>query len=80
MFCVYILKSINYRKSYVGCTDNVSRRLREHNSGKMAFTKRYMPWKMLSVEKFKSLSKARKRESYFKSGGGRRYLKKLFNN
>ena len=80
MYYVYILKSINHRKSYVGCTDNTARRLQEHNSGKMYFTKRYKPWEIISTEEFVSLSEARKREAYLKSGAGRRYLKKLFNN
>jgi len=79
MFYVYILKSLKYQKSYVGCTDNVTRRLREHNSGKMFFTKRFMPWEIVAIEKFSTLSEARKRESYLKCGVGRRYLKKLFN-
>jgi len=80
MFCVYVLSSIEYKKSYVGCTDDLDRRLKEHNSGKMAFTKRYKPWKIIHFEEFESLSSARKRESFLKTGAGRRFLKILFNN
>jgi putative endonuclease len=80
MYYVYILSSINFSKSYVGCTDDIERRIKEHNSGKMSFTKRYLPWKLKYYETFNSLSEARKRESYFKTGAGRRFMKTLFNN
>jgi len=80
MYYVYILSRINYRKSYVGCTDNIDRRLKEHNTGKMFFTKRYLPWGIIYFEEFQTLPEARKRESYYKTGAGRRELKRLFEN
>ncbi len=43
MYKVYILKSSDYPKTYVGITDNIDRRLKEHNSGKNFYTKRYKP-------------------------------------
>jgi putative endonuclease len=79
MFNVYVLSSINFRKSYVGCTDDLTRRLKEHNSDKMAYTKHYKPWKIVHFEEFENLAIARKRESYLKTGAGRRFLKKIFN-
>jgi len=79
MFYVYVLSSTEYKKSYVGCTDSIERRLTEHNSGKMVFTKRYKPWRLIHSEKFETLGEARRRESYLKTGAGRRFLKKLFN-
>ena len=66
-------------KSYVGVTDDIDRRLREHNSGKHLYTKRYMPWKLIYSEELASIDEARKREKYYKSTTGRRALKKLFN-
>ncbi|MFA4996365.1 MAG: GIY-YIG nuclease family protein [Patescibacteria group bacterium] len=79
MFYVYVLSSTNYKKSYVGCTDNPDRRIKEHNSGKMAFTKRFKPWELIYHEKFETLGEARKRESYLKTSAGRRFLKKILN-
>lgn len=78
MFYVYILKSISCEKSYVGTTNDIIRRLGEHNSGKMAYTKKYKPWKIINVEKYDTLSEARKRESFLKTGAGRRFMKSLF--
>jgi len=80
MFVVYILKSKIARKSYVGFTNNIERRLREHNSGNHFYTKRYKPWEIIHKEEFENFEKAIKREKFLKSTSGRRFLKKLFNN
>lgn len=78
MYDVYILISVNYRKTYIGSTDNIDRRIKEHNSEKMTFTKRYKPWQLLYGEKFDILSEARKKEKFYKTGAGRKLIKKLF--
>ncbi len=75
---VYILKSESSPKSYVGITSNLERRLREHNSGKNFYTKRYLPWIMIYIEKYDSLLSARSREKYLKSAAGRKFLKGIF--
>ena len=77
MAYVYILQSINYPKTYVGSTPDVIVRLDEHNKGLSIHTRRYKPWKIVYTEEFESLHEARLREKYFKSGAGRRYIKKL---
>ncbi len=80
MYFVYILKSKVAKKSYVGMTDNIERRLREHNSGKSFFTKNYFPWEIIHKEMYGTREEARKREKYLKSGSGRKFLKTIFNN
>ncbi|MFA7253718.1 MAG: GIY-YIG nuclease family protein [Patescibacteria group bacterium] len=80
MYYIYVLYSIHYPKRYVGCTGDIQRRLTEHNSGKMSFTKRYMPWKLIHSEGFETLAEARCREKYLKTGAGRRFLKTISNN
>jgi putative endonuclease len=75
MAFVYILKSTNFPKTYVGSTVNFERRLTEHNSGKSTFTKRYLPWVVVYKEEFDDLSLARKREKYLKSADGRKFIK-----
>ncbi len=80
-YFVYVLSSLKTNKSYVGSTDNLDRRLKEHNSGKTYFTKQHIPWKIMYTESFNSLFEARTREKYLKSASGRRLvLKKLFEN
>ncbi|MEK7582000.1 MAG: GIY-YIG nuclease family protein [Patescibacteria group bacterium] len=73
---VYILKSEKVAKTYVGSTSDLDRRVHEHNSGLSTFTKRHMPWKLVYFEEYKNIILARKREYYFKSAAGRRFLKK----
>jgi len=78
MFTVYILKSTVFKKSYVGYTGDISRRLVEHNSGKGNYTKKYMPWVVVHMEKFQEEYEAKKREKYLKSKTGRNFLKTVF--
>lgn len=79
MYIVYVLKSLSAKKSYVGFTNNIKERLRQHNSGQNYYSKRYMPWKLIYKEEFEKREEAIKKEKYLKSASGRRIiLKKLF--
>ncbi|KKT23247.1 MAG: GIY-YIG catalytic domain protein [Candidatus Nomurabacteria bacterium GW2011_GWF2_43_8] len=78
MFFVYVLKSQSYKKSYVGHTDNLDRRLKEHNSERNNLTRRYMPWNIVYTEKYDNIDDAVKREKFLKTTTGRRFLKKIF--
>jgi len=62
MFFVYILQSIADGRYYVGSTDNIEKRLNEHNHGKMRSTKSFIPWKITYKENFLTRKKAVKRE------------------
>ncbi|MEM6543017.1 MAG: GIY-YIG nuclease family protein [Bacteroidota bacterium] len=77
MFFVYALWSEKYNKIYVGFSKNPDQRLREHNSGKSSFTKRYAPWSRFYLEKAETSVEARKKEKYYKSGWGRKRLKSI---
>ncbi len=59
-------------KTYVGLTNNLERRLKEHNSSKSKFTKAYIPWEIIHFEKAGTRKDARTREKYFKSAAGRK--------
>ena len=76
MYYVYILKSINFHKSYTGITDNLERRLKQHNNGYHAYTKRWRPWEIIYKELVNGRIEARKREKYLKSAAGRRWMSK----
>lgn len=75
MYFVYILKSCEYQKSYIGITDDLERRLSQHNSRYYTYTKRYLPWEIIYIENFSTRLKAREREKYFKTSSGRRWLR-----
>jgi putative endonuclease len=75
MWVVYILKDSS-GKLYKGMTSNLSRRLKEHVLGKTRTTARMSNFTVIYQEEFTRFAVARKREVYFKSAAGRRYLKK----
>ncbi len=78
MYQVYILKSLQSSWTYVGYSEDAKFRLTEHNSGKVEATRNRRPLQIIFVEKLETLAEAKKRELYWKSGGGRRKLKKYF--
>ncbi|MBI2673671.1 MAG: GIY-YIG nuclease family protein [Candidatus Zambryskibacteria bacterium] len=78
VYYIYVLKSCSVQKSYVGMTNNLDRRLAEHNSGKHFYTKRHKPWVMIYHEQYDNLTEARKREKQLKTANGRKFLKTLF--
>ncbi|OGC21363.1 endonuclease [candidate division WOR-1 bacterium RIFOXYB2_FULL_42_35] len=78
MHTVYVLRSLKVKKSYVGMSIDLERRLKEHNSGKNLYTSRYLPWEIIYVEQYESKEEAVKREKFLKTSSGRRFLKKVF--
>ncbi|NOY14760.1 MAG: GIY-YIG nuclease family protein [bacterium] len=74
---VYILKSLRYKKTYVGMTCDLKKRLHEHNRGQSFYTKAFRPWKLIYLEKLSNVKEARKKEKYFKSCAGRKIISKL---
>lgn len=74
MFIVYILLSEKDNKRYIGFTDNIERRLTEHNLGKVKSTKNRQPLKLIYTEQYENKSYAMKREKYFKTHPGRNFL------
>jgi putative endonuclease len=74
-FFVYILKSEVLNRHYYGHSENIQKRLNEHNKGKVRSTKPYRPWKVIYSEEFMTKSEAYKREMFFKSIDGYNYLK-----
>lgn len=76
MFYTYVLKSTVDNKLYVGCTNDLKKRFNEHNTGKVTATKSRKPLILLYYEACLNKEKAFKREIYFKTGYGRRFLEK----
>jgi putative endonuclease len=77
MYYVYAIKSVKYNYIYVGLTNKLKRRLKQHNQGKERTTKPYIPFKLIYSETHNTRLDARKREKYFKSGCGKEFLKSL---
>ena len=66
-FFVYILECSD-KSLYVGCTNNLAKRLKQHNSSKSGahYTKIRRPVKLKYSETFNALKDARKREAEIK--------------
>ena len=77
MYYIYVLRSLIHSTRYVGSTEDISKRLAEHNSGKCRYTSGRKPWRLVYEEKFALRSEAIKREKFLKSGQGRKYLDSL---
>ena len=73
MFTVYIIQS-EEGYVYVGQTNDMDRRLREHNSGHSCWTKRGNNWVLLYQENYETRVGAVRRERYFKTGIGRKWI------
>lgn len=78
MYYAYILESAMNRSQYVGMSENPTKRLTDHNRGKVKSTKLAKPWKIILSESFATRAEARKREKYLKSATGRRFRKKIW--
>ncbi|WP_205508141.1 GIY-YIG nuclease family protein [Longitalea arenae] len=76
MYFVYILYSVSSGKTYVGYSNNVERRLHEHNvTESSGFTLRYRPWTLIRTEQYSSKQEARTREKFLNTGRGREEVK-----
>jgi len=76
-YYVYILKGSN-GKFYKGITNNIEKRLRQHELGQSKTTSDMKGFKLVHVEISRTRVEARKMEKYFKSGFGREIVKELF--
>ncbi len=76
MYYVYILRSIKDNLLYTGYTNDISRRIAEHNRGYVQSTRRRRPLNLIYYEAYIEKADAINREVFLKSGSGKRYLKK----
>ena len=79
-YYVYILRSDKDNKFYIGHTNNLKRRLVEHNRGDNFSTKPRGPFNLVYYEAHSNEVDARNREKFFKTGWGRQYINKVLKN
>lgn len=75
-FYVYTLESLKDGDRYIGFTTKLKKRIEEHNKGLNFSTKHGKPYKLIYCEICTNKQDAKRREKYFKSTGGRRFLAK----
>jgi putative endonuclease len=76
MYFTYVLESDQGNHWYFGVTNNINRRISEHNSGKSAHANKYKPWKLRFCASFIDRPCAEKFEKYLKSHAGRAWMSK----
>src|SRR6478609_436161 len=74
-FYAYILRSEKDLRYYYGSTEDLQKRLSTHNKGEVKATKYRRPLTVHYYEIFETRSEAFRREHFFKSVDGYRFLK-----
>ena len=77
MFTVYILYSEKINQFYTGYTNNLTRRLSEHNRRKGKFTDRGIPWIVVHTENFSTKNEAENSETQIKKKWSRSYIENI---
>ena len=81
MWYVYILESLKNSRLYVGYTDDLKRRFKEHNEGRGGtYTRKNGKWRLIFYEAYLEKKDAVKAEKFFKTGYGREILKDKLEN
>jgi len=74
-YYVYVLESLKDQNWYTGYTQELKKRLKEHNSGVTKSIKHRRPFKLIYFEGCLNEQDAMAREKYLKSGMGKRYIR-----
>ncbi len=77
MYYLYILRSETTNQYYVGSTGDISKRVKEHNTGKSVYTKNKGPWTLMYQETYNTLGEARRREKQIKAWKKRAAIERL---
>ncbi len=79
MHYVCLMESLLYDgKRYIGYTEDLRRRLADHNSGKNISTAPHRPWRLRTYLAFSEKGQAVDFERYLKSGSGHAFARKRF--
>jgi predicted GIY-YIG superfamily endonuclease len=79
MKCVYLLRSLSHPgKRYIGITNDLKRRLADHNAGKSPHTAKGIPWKLAAAIYFQDGARAEAFERYLKDGSGHAFARRHF--
>lgn len=77
MAYVYILKSLVNNRYYIGSTNDIEKRFREHNSGISKYTRLTKPFKIAFVQEYNTIQKARKIELKLKRFKNKKIIDKI---
>ncbi|MBI4122903.1 MAG: GIY-YIG nuclease family protein [Parcubacteria group bacterium] len=75
MHTVYILRSERDGNLYIGCTEDLNKRIAIHQSGRVRSTKNRLPIKLIYSEQYEDKYEAFRIERFYKTAKGKRALK-----
>jgi putative endonuclease len=76
-FYFYVLQSETTGRFYIGHTENLSKRIFEHNNKRTPSTKNRGPWVLFHSEEYPTRSEAARRERHVKGMKSRGYIEAL---
>jgi len=76
-YYVYVLISLSHNFIYIGFTENLKQRFKEHNNGESKSTKPYLPYDLIHYEAYRNIKDAKRREEYLKTNRGKTTLKTM---
>ncbi len=79
MYYVYLIQSIGFpNEKYIGFTNDLKRRFKDHNYGCSKHTAKYKPWQLVMYLGFTNRARALAFEAYLKSGSGYTFARRRF--
>jgi putative endonuclease len=78
-YFTYIIQSETSGKYYIGSSEDVQKRLQQHNWSRTPSTKSGIPWKLVYTEEYATRSEAVSREYAIKKKKSRKYIVYLIN-
>jgi len=78
MYFTYIIQSTKNNSWYYGSTDNLDRRVNEHNTGQNKSTKNKGPWKLIFKRPFETRLEAVRFEMKLKKLRNKKFIKKEY--
>ena len=76
-FCTYIQRSKSTGRFYVGHTENLTKRIFEHNNNRTPSIKNRGPWELVHAEEYATRSEASRRERQIKKMKSRRWIEQV---
>lgn len=77
MYYVYVMRSLKDKRNYIGHTNDLERRLQDHNRGKSKSVRGRGPFELIYSEEVSTKTEAARRENQIKSYKGGEAFKKL---
>jgi putative endonuclease len=79
-YYVYILRNKRKNFLYIGYSENLVQRVKDHNNGRSKSTKGYLPLELIHYESYRDQRDAKRRERYLKTNRGRKTIMVMLQN